>query len=69
MVLCWAVERPPLRQPVSCSPGRPFHRLPQVVLSFYEARRKQPWALGFGAQEERLFWEQWCALLYSCCIQ
>jgi hypothetical protein len=31
-----------------------------VVLSFYESRRKQPWALGFGAQEERLFWEQWC---------
>ena len=31
----------------------------QVVLSFYESRRKQPWALGFGAQEERLFWEQW----------
>ena len=35
-------------------------RLSQVVLSFYESRRKQPWALGFGAQEERLFWEQWC---------
>ena len=33
-----------------------------MVLSFYEARRKQPWALGFGAQEERLFWEQWCGV-------
>lgn len=30
----------------------------QVVLSFYETR-KQPWVLGFGTQEERLFWEQW----------
>lgn len=32
----------------------------QLVLSFYEAR-KQPWVLGFGSQEERLFWEQWWA--------
>ena len=41
----------------------------QVVLSFYESRRKQPWALGFGAQEERLFWEQWCGISTSsnCC--
>lgn len=28
----------------------------QVVLSFYEKRRKQAW---FAKQEERLYWEQW----------
>lgn len=33
----------------------------QVVLSFYEKRVRQQWGLAFGKQEERLFWEQWCA--------
>jgi len=58
--------------------GKPYHAAQedlsspwQVVLSFYEARRKQPWALGFGAQEERLFWEQWCGsnLIFALYIQ
>ena len=31
----------------------------QLVLSFYEKRRKQQWGFGLGKQEERLFWEQW----------
>lgn len=34
----------------------------QVSLSFYEKRKKQSgWAIIGGAQEERLYWEQWCA--------
>lgn len=36
---------------------------PQVVLSFYEKRVRQQWGLSFGKQEERLFWEQWCACI------
>jgi len=33
-----------------------------VSLSFYEKRKKQSgWAIIGGAQEERLYWEQWCA--------
>jgi Autophagy-related protein 101 len=36
----------------------------QVVLSFYEKRVRQQWGLAFGKQEERLFWEQWCARLF-----
>lgn len=34
----------------------------QVSLSFYEKRKKQSgWAIIGGAQEERLYWEQWYA--------
>lgn len=33
-----------------------------MSLSFYEKRKKQSgWAIIGGAQEERLYWEQWCA--------
>lgn len=32
----------------------------QLLLSFYETRRKQAW---FAAQEERLYWEQWCVAI------
>ncbi|KAK9826858.1 hypothetical protein WJX81_000664 [Elliptochloris bilobata] len=36
----------------------------QVSLSFYEKRKKQSgWAIIGGAQEERLYWEQWCVNL------
>ncbi len=37
----------------------------QVQLSFYEKRARQQWGLGFGKQEERLFWEQWCAAVVA----
>ena len=34
----------------------------QVSLSFYEKRKKQSgWAIIGGAQDERLYWEQWSA--------
>ena len=40
----------------------------QVVLSFYEKRRKQQWGFNLGKPEERLFWEQWCVILYLACF-
>ena len=33
----------------------------QVVLAFFEKRKTQRWSLIGGKQEERLYWEQWCA--------